>query len=329
MRVVCFLASCVAALLPVAAGAESRADIDGVHDVGNVPMYLRCEGASETTLVIDGGAGTSSARYQPLQAALSDTQRVCIYDRAGLGASGASSSPRTSDNMARELRELLDVAEVAGPLILLGHSLGGYNIRAFHAAFPEDVVGLIFVDSAHPDQWERLPPEVAQLIAFGAAQNRKQAEAAASGSLKSSQLEASLPPFVSGERRRRILAALLSPAPYVAAAEEVESAPRSAMIARASGRDLDIPVAVLSAGNSFDMFAGFLAGVAESNEVWSELQTELAALSADSMRNTLAASHNLTDTHVEDVASFVHRAIEFIESSAPDLPKFERKMEKR
>ncbi len=315
MRPLAIFAVILVVVLPERVLAQPPENIDGFYDAAGVSMYLRCEGNSPTTLVIDGGAGSSSVQYQALQVALSGSQRVCIYDRAGLGASEVSPMSRTSDNMARELHALLLAADIEGPIILLGRSLGGYNIRAFQTAFPELVAGLIFVDSAHPEQWDRLPASVAQLVAFGAAQYRAQAEKAAEGSLDPAEFESAVPSFVSGERRRRMLTALATPTRYITAAEEFESARQSAQVVQDSRRDLDIPVAVLTASHSFEMYADFYNEVSEANAVWLQLQSDLVLLSNNAMRTQIDASHNLTDTHVNAVAAFTRRAIIFIESS--------------
>ena len=86
----------------------------------------------------------------------SKTNRVCLYDRAGLGKSDpAPKLPRTSQDVANDLNALLTKAGVPGPYLLVGHSYGGLHVRMFASQFPDKVIGLVLVDSAHPDQDER------------------------------------------------------------------------------------------------------------------------------------------------------------------------------
>ena len=83
---------------------------------------------------------------------------MCIYDRAGMASSEPGPKPRTIEAMTDELRELLDAAEVEPPYVLTGASLGGMNAQLFAARHPEDVAGVVLVDSLHPDLDRRIEP---------------------------------------------------------------------------------------------------------------------------------------------------------------------------
>jgi pimeloyl-ACP methyl ester carboxylesterase len=63
--------------------------------------------------------------------------------------------------MAEELHLLLDEAAIPGPYVLVGHSLGGVNVRLFAGAHPDEVAGMVLVDSADdPMQlWSLMPPD--------------------------------------------------------------------------------------------------------------------------------------------------------------------------
>ena len=63
--------------------------------------------------------------------------------------------PRTTRAVVDELGRLLRAASVAGPYVLVGHSLGGAYIRGYAARFPQDVVGMVLVDASHEDQFAR------------------------------------------------------------------------------------------------------------------------------------------------------------------------------
>lgn len=87
--------------------------------------------------------------------ALAQFARVISYDRAGLGD---SSPPTQGRGLAAFLAELDAVltAQVAGPAMLVGHSLGGLIAHAYALRSPDRVAGLVLIDSAHPDQGARL-----------------------------------------------------------------------------------------------------------------------------------------------------------------------------
>jgi pimeloyl-ACP methyl ester carboxylesterase len=66
--------------------------------------------------------------------------------------------------MAGELHTLLANANIPGPYILVGHSLGGPVARQFAACFPNEVVGLVMVDSAHEQQAKRFPERLVKMF---------------------------------------------------------------------------------------------------------------------------------------------------------------------
>jgi pimeloyl-ACP methyl ester carboxylesterase len=59
---------------------------------------------------------------------------------------------------AEELHKLLHNARIDPPYILVGHSMGAYDIRLYTSLFKDEVAGIVFVDGCHPDQLQRFPP---------------------------------------------------------------------------------------------------------------------------------------------------------------------------
>ena len=128
--------------------------------VGDGYMHLYCIGTGSPTIVLDSGLGDSYIEWATVQNGLSKFDRVCSYDRAGMGYSDPSPARRNSVAFASELHTLLHQAEVYSPYVLVGHSMAAYDIRIYQASYPEEVVGLVFVDGSHPEQLQRLPPEM-------------------------------------------------------------------------------------------------------------------------------------------------------------------------
>jgi pimeloyl-ACP methyl ester carboxylesterase len=85
-----------------------------------------------------------------------------LYDRIGLGRSSKADRPRTSFDVANELRALLAREKVTPPYVLAGQSLGGMNALAFAIRNHDEVGGVVLIDSSHPQQLQRmnavLPP---------------------------------------------------------------------------------------------------------------------------------------------------------------------------
>ena len=82
--------------------------------------------------------------------------QVCSYDRAGYGWSDSGPLPRTDGRIVTELHTLLTRAGIPGPYVLVGHSSGGLIMRLYAYTYPQQVAGLVLVDSSHEDQ-DRYP----------------------------------------------------------------------------------------------------------------------------------------------------------------------------
>jgi len=131
-------------------------------DVGGYKLHVNSVGVKndKPTLVIEAGAGAFSEYYYWLGEGLKDSMRVVRYDRAGIGYSELSHAPRDPKTVAEELHTLLERSGESPPYIVAGHSYGGHYMRVFTELYPEDVVGMVFLDAPHPDEDERLnmPP---------------------------------------------------------------------------------------------------------------------------------------------------------------------------
>jgi pimeloyl-ACP methyl ester carboxylesterase len=120
-------------------------------DVGGHRLHINCVGTGSPTVVIDAGWGDWSAVWSSrVQPGVAASTRVCTYDRAGYGYSEPGPLPRTADRIAGELHTLLERADVPGPYVIVGHSLGGAHARVFAHEYPAEVAGVVLVDSMNP-----------------------------------------------------------------------------------------------------------------------------------------------------------------------------------
>ena len=129
-------------------------------NVNGRKMHIDCIGTGTPTVILDSGLGDGFLSWSKVQPEIARFTRVCSYDRAGVGYSDPSSEPRTSKVIAQELHALLQAAAIGPPYVTVGHSMGGYNVRAFTSAYRSEIVGMVLVDSSHPDQENRFPPEL-------------------------------------------------------------------------------------------------------------------------------------------------------------------------
>lgn len=125
-------------------------------DVGGYRLHMVRQGKKGPVVVLEAGLACNHMDWVHVQRELAKDTQVISYDRAGYGWSDRSALPRTSGNEVEELKKLLERSGVAGPYILVGHSFGGFNTRLFALRYPEKVAALVFVDSCHEDQNERL-----------------------------------------------------------------------------------------------------------------------------------------------------------------------------
>lgn len=128
--------------------------------IGDCKLYAKLMGENNgrPTVVMDAGYGDFSKAWDSVIGEISKLSSVLIYDRAGLGKSEASTNPRTSREMVKELKELLIETKIKPPYILVGHSFGGVNMRMYATKYRNEVCGLVLVDSTPEDYRERFLP---------------------------------------------------------------------------------------------------------------------------------------------------------------------------
>lgn len=131
-------------------------------DVGGYSLHIQCVGTGSPTVVLDAGLGGTSLDWNLVQPQIGQTTRVCAYDRAGMGWSDSGPAPRTPTQIAGELHTLLSNAGIAGPYILVGHSLAGKNVRMFALQHPDEVAGMVLVDARSEYVDEHSSPAEAQ-----------------------------------------------------------------------------------------------------------------------------------------------------------------------
>lgn len=110
----------------------------------------------QPVLVLEAGANSTSGAWRPVLNRLSQLAPVVAYDRSGLGQSEFDGVPPTLHHVAEVLHALLAESHVPPPYVLVGHSWGMAYVRAFANAYPNEVVGIVFIEAT---DFERTPEE--------------------------------------------------------------------------------------------------------------------------------------------------------------------------
>jgi pimeloyl-ACP methyl ester carboxylesterase len=274
-------------------------------DVGGSSMHLHCTGEEgrAPTVVMDIGSGGIGMDWQRVQPGIAKFARVCTYDRAGTGWSDQGPQPRTSQQIVKELHTLLGNAGVEGPYVLVGHSFGGVNMQLYASRYPDEVAGMVLVDSAIADKdfLRAMEPSFPSpvwlkfLATIGVTR---------------------LPYTLGGVTDERAAISTHAKDNYELA-NYISSMGKSYEEVRAAPMSLeDKPLIALSAGSRGKMFPQFSQkGSDRFNEAWTESQADLTQASQNSKQIIAKESgHNIQYDDPELVIDAIRQVMEAVQN---------------
>ncbi|HWJ32757.1 MAG TPA: alpha/beta hydrolase, partial [Gaiellaceae bacterium] len=250
-------------------------------------LYLHCVGNGAPTVVLVSGLGERTSSWAWVQQGVSSSTRVCAFDREGEGWSGGEESGR---RFASNLHGLLRAAQIPGPYVLAGHSVGGVYSLVYAVRYPNDVAGLALIDSSTPYQFD-LPdyPGTYSMLR---------------------RLSSVMPAFARAGLPRLVPAFGGLPADARHAASEFASSPRELRADRAELAELPRMMDEAKAVKSLDgrPLAVVTATVGQQRG-WGEAQDQLAQLSTNSVHRTVARATHAALLEDQRFAAVTSRAI--------------------
>lgn len=125
-------------------------------------IYYRDTGSGSTTIVLVSGGTLGLETWNSFQDQLSSHARVISYDRSGLGNSDYIPDSKNIGSMTGELDLIINRLNVTTPVVLVGHSIGGYIVRKYTELFPQKVKALFLIDAYHERFYKELKAAVTE-----------------------------------------------------------------------------------------------------------------------------------------------------------------------
>jgi len=282
--------------LAEAADARTYPPPGQLVDIGGYRLHINCTGTGSPTVVIEAGLGDWSTGWGFVQPEVAKTTRVCTYDRAGWGWSDAGPLPRDAAQFAKELHTLLQNANIPGPYVMVGHSLGGLGVRVFVHDYASEVAGVVLIDSMTPRQFTQSPI---------AAQSQTDAQSQ----------PFSIPAMLARFGIVRLLARPLGLMPYVPPDEKAYFSrlvrTQNAQALTNEGQGMPAAGAEASAVKTFgDLPLIVLTARLNNIPGWQEWQTELLQLSSKSQQLFAESDHNIQFEEPEAAVAAIIQMVE-------------------
>ena len=278
-------------------------------DVGGHRLHLHCTGSGTPTVVLEPGLGAASSDLGWIAPVVARDSRVCVYDRAGRGWSDPADGPQDGAHIAADLHTLLDRAHVPGPYVLAGHSFGGLYVLSFAAQFPDQVAGMVLLDSTAPKPGPALPTDTESYSFLGHVSALLPAVAhLGAGRLVAQGSYGSLPPRSRDEARANSSTARNLGSYIEEFVEGSASMQQAASLTDLSGKPLIVVTA--DKGNNDD--------------TWPAKQDHLATLSTNSLHRHVNATHaSLLDGEADSAAASqaINDVVASVRTSHPLAPR--------
>jgi pimeloyl-ACP methyl ester carboxylesterase len=246
----------------------------GWFDIGGRRLFLRCVGHGSPTVVFESHL---THDWFALQNQVAQFTRACSWDHPSgpWSRSDPAPGPRTTRHIVADLHTLLRVAGVPGPYVLAGHSDRGLSSLLYASTHPRQVAGLVLIDAVHPAYHKRTLEMFKPLV----------------------------PPEVWQALRQEAMAVphrLVDPEQL-----DIWTSERQTRKALRRSPLRPMPLVVLTRGHP-DVPGPF---VEQEEELWLQLQRELAQLVPGSRHVITQSGHNIQDEQPELVLDAIRDVV--------------------
>ncbi|MFC9414957.1 alpha/beta fold hydrolase [Bacillus mobilis] len=126
-----------------------------VYNINGENMHLYAGGQGNVTVVFASGWGTPNpyVDFYPLYEKLAPHVKFAVYDRFGYGYSDTTDKKRDIDIITNEIHEILQASGQKPPYIFVGHSLGSLETIRFAQKYPDEIQGIVLLDSGSPEYY--------------------------------------------------------------------------------------------------------------------------------------------------------------------------------
>jgi len=290
-------------------------------DIGGRRIHIDCRGSGSPIVIFETGLDyTGSLSWDRVHDAVARTTRACAYDRAGVMWSDPTPGKQDGERVADDLHAALAAAGISGPLVMVGHSLGGPYVMNYIRKYGAQVKGVVFVDASHPDQATRMSnPKMEKAAAGGAWIQNALVATTWTGLMRAISPAPAIPGM---SARTKMIGAAYQP--QTIAGSMKESASLNTILAQAGKlRTLgDRPLVVLTAGEPYpkEMLAATgltPAEAAHMQETWRELHLDEARWSTRSRQELVPDSgHFIQDKRPDVVIRAVRDVVAMVGADA-------------
>ncbi|MCG8428496.1 MAG: alpha/beta hydrolase [Chromatiales bacterium] len=128
-------------------------------------------GSGGANVVFLNGFRMNFESWDKVYPEVATNHNVLLFNRRGVGSSPKATVVQTGHGIVEEIRALLSRLALDPPYLFVGHSLGGIFANLYARLYPDEVLGVVFVDAPHPleiaEQKKHKPPLIVRTLNEG------------------------------------------------------------------------------------------------------------------------------------------------------------------